>query len=96
MARGVELAGVLVDAKNDCIIRLLIGNDEEGTGRVDVEVARPLAPGQLGLEQSECALRGIDCEDGDAVVAAIRSVEKPARRVNHDLRRIVLSFEFRR
>src|SRR5262249_59886843 len=56
--------------------------------RVDGKVARGLDALALVAGGGELAGVGVNGEDGDAVVPAVRAVEKLARRVDHHLRRV--------
>ena len=96
MSCWIDLSGGLVDTKDDDVVRLLIGGEKEGPSGVDVEVAWPLTSGRLDLEQPESSPRAIDFEGRNAVVAPIRSVEKPPRRMDYHLRRVVFILEPRR
>src|SRR5262249_20015766 len=82
-----ELAGRHVDSENDERAGVLILREEELTGRIDREVAG--SPPLCGLVAYRRQLSGpgVDREDGDAVVAAVRAVEELARGVDVDLGR---------
>jgi len=64
---------------------LLVGSEQELAGGVDAEVARGGAPGGLVAKRGQLTVLLVDPEHGDAVVAAVRAVEKLAAWVNEHL-----------
>src|SRR5712692_3539051 len=80
--RRPQLAGVGVDTEDDDAVRVRVGDQKEGAGRVDAEVARRLDPVRLVPHIAQRTGLRIDRENGDAIVAAVRAVKKFARRVD--------------
>src|SRR5439155_21873675 len=87
-----RLAGLRVEAEHGQAVRVLVGRNEERTGRVDVEVPRRAALGRLDANRRQTAVRR-DGEAGDAVVAAVGAVDEPAVGVDDDLGRRVVAAE---
>ena len=69
-----EQAGLRMDAEDDDVAAVLIGDEQETAGRIDAEVAWRLAPGGHMVYGSEPTGLRIDGEDSDAVVAAVGAV----------------------
>src|SRR5947207_425614 len=74
-----ELARGSVDAEDDDAVRVLVGDQKKGAGRVDPEVAWRLDPVRLVAHVAQRARPRVDRENGDAIVAAVRAVEEFAR-----------------
>src|SRR5579859_3933785 len=91
--RGGKFPGLLIDVKDDDVVRLLVFGEQEVSRRVDFKAARFLAVGGGDFGQRESAFRGIDGIDGDAVVAAVGSVQKFARGMDFDFGVVILSVE---
>ena len=81
--------------KTTIVAGVLVGGEQERAGRVDAEVARGLAAGRLVADRREPAGRGVDREDRDAVVAAVRAVEELARGMDLHLGRRVARRDLR-
>ena len=74
-------------------IGVLVLGQEEGPGRVDREIARVLAQGWLVAGGGQLARGRVNLEDGDAVMAPVRSVDELARGVDLHLGRVALALE---
>ena len=85
VAGELEFAGIQIDAEYGHVVGLLVGGEQELAGGVDAEVARGGSPGGLVAKRGQLAVLLVDPEHGDAVVAAVRAVEKLAAWVNEDL-----------
>src|SRR6266516_4938541 len=90
-----ELAAGPVDAERDDGVAALVGRIEEAARRVETEVARLLAPGQLPADRREPAAVRVNGEDGDAVVPAVRAVDEAPGWRDADLGRGVPAAERR-
>ncbi len=77
---------LLVDAKYDDRVGVLVRGVETRSRGVDGEVARRLALRGDAFDIGECALAGIDAEDRDTVGAAIRGVKEIAVGMDRDFR----------
>ena len=64
---------------------MLVGSEQELAGGVDAEVARSGAPGGLVAKRGQLTVLLVDPEHGDAVVAAVRAIEKLSAWVNKNL-----------
>ena len=78
-ARGFQFPIAWIYGEDDDIVRALIGDEQKSAGGIDREVARPVAFSRDVLDEREFAGARIDRENDDAVVAAIRTVEKMTR-----------------
>jgi hypothetical protein len=85
VAGELEFAGILIDAEYGHIVGLLVGSKEKLPGGVDAEVSRSRSPGRLVAKRGQLPVLLVDPEHGDAVVAAVRAVEKLAAWVNENL-----------
>src|SRR5215469_1743517 len=74
LAGGGELAGLLVDAKHDDVVRFLIGGKQILAGGIEFEAARNLAARWDVIDLGQRALPTIDGENRDAVVSAVGGV----------------------
>ena len=85
VAGELEFAGILIDAEYGHIVGLLVGSEQEMAGGIDAKVARGGASGGLVAKRGQLPVLLVDPEHGDAVVAAVRAVEKLAAWVNENL-----------
>ena len=74
----VQLASFLIDTERHDVVVVLIGGEEELTGRVDAEISGMIALGGLVADESDFAGVCVHGIDHDAVVAAVRSVKEAA------------------
>ena len=93
LAGGRQVAGLLIDLEDHDVIAGLIGGQQVAAAGRDFKVAWCLASGGDVFQQFGCAGCGIEGEDGNAVVPAVRAVEKFAGRVRLDFRSVVVSAE---
>src|SRR5205823_7370177 len=84
----------LVDAKTYDVARPDVGDQQELTGWIDIEVARRLALAGLEPDQSMPTGVLIDAERRNAVVAAIGAIQESPGRMNHDLGSRDVAHEF--
>ena len=73
-----------------------MGGEDETPGRVDREVPGGLPADRRVARRSQAAARSVDPEDGEAVVAAVRTVDEAAVRRDGDLGREARPGEARR
>src|SRR5262245_36684852 len=81
-ARRLQPSAAGVDARHEDRVRILVADGEIRRRWIEAEVPRREAGGPLFLDVGERALVRVDCEQHDAVVAAIRRVQPPAGRVD--------------
>src|SRR2546430_6470599 len=81
-----------VEVKDDDVFGILVRCQKIFAGRVDAKTAGRLALSRNVLEVSEPAGALINGENHDAVVAAVRAVEKLSIRMNLHFRRAVIRF----
>src|SRR5262249_27453902 len=81
-------AGILVDGEDADAVAVLVGDKAELAARVEGKIPRRLDAFSLVAGRSQLATLWIHPEHGDAVVPAIRAVQKLARWVRHHFRRV--------
>src|SRR5262249_39359154 len=79
-----QFAGVRVDPERDHGVVLFVCRVKEMPGGIETDEARRTALGRLPTDDAQQSLR-ISSEDGDAVVAAVGTVDKTAIRGDRDL-----------
>src|SRR5262249_51925968 len=82
---GMELARVLVEAEWDYCVGVLVADEHQPAGRVDIEPTWDCPLRRRPANQSQLACRLIDAERDDAVVSAIRAVHELPTLVDYDL-----------
>jgi len=74
----VEAAGLVVDPELDEIAAKQVCNEEIVAGWIDQEMFRRLAVGRGVFNRRQSAFGRIDCENRDAVMSPVRSIEESA------------------
>ena len=90
-SRRLEPTVAAVDATHQQRVRVLVGDDQVIAVGVEREMSRRLAARALLFDVRQRARVAVDLEQHDAVVAAVRGIEVPARGVDGDLGRRVLA-----
>src|SRR5438445_1018206 len=80
-SRRGQTSGVLIDAKDNHVARILVGGQQIVPGRVDSETARRFALSGNVFDMLDLSRRRVSREHNDAVVAAVRAVKKLSRRM---------------
>jgi hypothetical protein len=86
----------LVDAERYHVVGVLIGHEKKRARRIDGEITRPFATRRFVRDEVQLARALINRERDDAVMAAVRPVNEPARRVDVDVGAKVRPAEIRR
>jgi hypothetical protein len=76
---GFQTSRFGIDREHDDIIRTLISDQQEPPRWINREIAWPVAFSGGVLHEREFARSLVDLEDDNAVVSAIRAIEKSAR-----------------
>src|ERR1035438_6342812 len=84
VAGRTQLAALAVDAEDHYVVGILVGGEEIGARGVDGEVTRRLSARGGALHRRQCALIGVNGEDGDGVRAARGTVDELAVGVYRD------------
>src|SRR5437660_1386849 len=88
-ARGCQPTSVRVAREHDNGVGPLIGDEQPPSGRIQAEIARPMALCGDRLVERERASRFSDGKYGDTVVAAVRHVQGPAVCCDVDVGRVI-------
>ena len=92
-ARGLQAAGLRIDAENNDGMRPLIVAEEKLALGIDGKISRRFASAGLVLDERDATGPGFDVVGRNAVVAAIGDVYEFAGRMNFDFRsRIAFHF----
>jgi hypothetical protein len=67
------MAGLLIDAKNNDVVGILVGGEQPGSRGIDREVARRFSADGIVLNMGQLTRGRIDGKRCDAVVSTIRS-----------------------
>src|SRR5262245_58839362 len=91
--RRLQFAALLVNAEDNDAVRILVGDEQELAGRVDIEVSRRLDLLALMPHRLQLAAIRIDGKYCDAVMPAVRAVHELAGRMHNHFRGVADAFE---
>ena len=73
VSRRREMAGLLIDAKNNDVVGILVGDEQPESGGIDREAARRLSSDGIVLNIRQRTRGRIDGKHCDAVISTVRS-----------------------
>src|SRR5436190_12253541 len=92
-SRRCQTPGLLVDAKDNDAVRILVGGQQIIPGRVNAETARGLALSGSVFDVGKPACFFVNAENDNRVMAPVGAIKKSSRRMGSDFRRAVIRLD---